>query len=163
MAEDTFNPVLAEYSDEEVSPPPQKRVIPTTSPEPRKTLKLPSAKDLLSTVSPPQFLSDILSSKPVPSKPTLSAKAVIQKPATVTPSATTAIEQYDYFAQDPEANLTLWKAPQEIPDGERPMDKRKLIKKVDTRRVAVLGLDSGREKYTKRKVNRWEVPPRKDF
>lgn len=158
MAEDDFNPALAEYSDEESSIPAQKHSIPLLPPQPKKCPKLPSAKDLLSPSSPPSFLSGIsLKPAPKPAAPKPST-AVIQKRPTLNPATSNPIEQYDYFAQDPEANLSFWQAPQDIPDSERPMDKRKLIKKIDTRRVAVLGLDSKREKYEKEKVNRWEFP-----
>ena len=158
MAEDEFNPALAEYSDEDFPVPVPKHPLPTLGPEPRKRPKLPCAKDLLSPSAPPPFLAGISlhpTPKPVQPKPTT---AVIQKPPTLNPTTPNAIEQYDYFAQDPEADLSRWQAPQDMPDRDRPMDKRKLIKKIDTRRVAVLGLDQKRGKYVKDKGNRWEFP-----
>lgn len=158
MTEDEFNPALAEYSDEESPVPVSKHPLPALSPEPKKRPKLPCAKDLLSPSNPPSFLAGIPLKPPpktVQSKP---STAVIHKPPALNPATPNAIEQYDYFAQDPEANLSLWQAPQDIPDSDRPMDRRKLIKKIDTRRVAVLGLDQKREKYNKDKGKRWEFP-----
>ena len=162
-AEETdFDPVQAGYSSDEPTRPQapsrgKHLAVGDIDAEVRKRVKLPSAKELLKANSPPDFLAgvDIKRTKlKTGKKPT---SAVIEKPPVLNPAKIDPLEQYDYFARDPDANLSLWQSPQDLPDADRPWDKRKLIKKIDTRRVAVLGLE-GRGKYEKQHVNRWEVP-----
>ena len=153
MSDDDFDPTKLDLSSEEN--------IPVKRPFKAKeclSSDLPNPLDLLKSVKKPE--------KPIVTKKLIKkidySKSVISKPAIMKKSEADDIEQYDYFASQSSAILDNWKSPQDIPDSNGLIDRKKFIKKVNMKQnnpdhiAASLERELARREKAKSGLKRWK-------
>ncbi|CAG9323078.1 unnamed protein product [Blepharisma stoltei] len=131
-----FDPAnISSSSEEEV---PAKRKPQESIEKLEKESKLPNPLELLAKAR--SYKPIKVSQEKTKVKTNPYENAVIKKEPVMKANESDALEQYDYFANAGDAVLEHWNAPQELPDKEKPLDKRKFIRKQDFRKKKVEGL-----------------------